>query len=270
MKAAMIGDNCIDFYQNIDGIKVDRKYPTGNVVDTGVNLQKLGVDTSIISTTGNDENGEWMVDSLSEEGLDLSHFKVGDGPTAITYMDLDGRDRVHGDYIEGVMEDIVFDDEDIRFTAEHDLIHSALWGMADKVLPKIRKQTKGIISFDYADRLDHPIIEETLSSVDIGFFSYHGSADDTIKAFLKDKVDRGMKLAVATFGDKGSLVYDGKEFTAGGIYPVKEVVNTIGAGDSFIAGFLAAYLAHKDLADCLDQGAKVAAEVIQTFEPWTK
>ena len=39
----MIGDNCIDFYVTIDGQEVNRRYPTGNCVDTGVNLQKLGV-----------------------------------------------------------------------------------------------------------------------------------------------------------------------------------------------------------------------------------
>ena len=47
MKVAEIGDNCIDLYE-----RLGKKYPTGNVVDTGVNLKKLGIDVSIISTTG--------------------------------------------------------------------------------------------------------------------------------------------------------------------------------------------------------------------------
>ena len=57
MKAAMIGDNCIDVYRFINGKALNRRYPTGNVVDTGVNLRKLGVPTAIISTTGSDDNG---------------------------------------------------------------------------------------------------------------------------------------------------------------------------------------------------------------------
>ena len=133
MKVAAIGDNCIDVYE-----RIGKKYPTGNVVDTGVNIQKLGIPVSVISTTGSDENGVWMVEALTKEGLDLSHFKVGDGATAITYMDMDGLDRVHGDYVEGVLENIVFDDEDIRFAAEHDLVHTALWGKAEDTLPKIK------------------------------------------------------------------------------------------------------------------------------------
>ena len=49
MNTAMIGDNCIDVYVRINGEEVNRRYPTGNCVDTGVNLQKLGIPTAIIS-----------------------------------------------------------------------------------------------------------------------------------------------------------------------------------------------------------------------------
>ena len=270
MRAAMIGDNCIDFYRKIDGKEALRRYPTGNVVDTGVNLQKLGIPTSIISTTGNDEMGMWMMESLRAEGLDLCRLKVGDGPTAVTYMDMNGTDRVHGEYVEGVMASIRFDEEDIRFAAAHDLVHTALWGMAEDALPAIKAVRDVPISFDYADRLDHPLVEQTLPYVDYGFYSYHKSRDGFIEGFLKDKVDRGMKIATATFGDQGSLAYDGREFTPCGIFPAPNVVNTVGAGDSFIAGFLSGVLRGLSTAECLSIGAKTAAAVVQVFEPWVK
>lgn len=263
----MIGDNCIDLYVRIDGKEVNRCYPTGNAVDTGVNLQKLGIKTSIISTTGNDENGKWMISALKKEGLDISHLKIGNGPTAITYMDLNGNDRVHGEYVEGVLEDIVFDEEDISFAAEHDLVHTALWGKAQEVLPRIKERGTRI-SFDYADCLDHPLVEYTLPYVDYGFYSYHNKRDAFIEAFLKDKVDRGMKIAVATFGEKGSLAYDGKTFTECGINSVENVVNTVGAGDSYISGFLYGILNNLTIKECMEIGARVSAEVIQVFEPW--
>lgn len=272
MRAAAIGDNCIDHYtQYTDGagrVFQNVKYPTGNAVDTGVNLQKLGVPTAIISTTGNDENGAWMQQTLQAEGLDTSHLKVGEGATAITYMTLNGTDRVHGDYIEGVLEHIVFDEADISFAAAHDLVHTALWGNAQDALPAIKAQGNAKISFDYADRLEHPLVESTLAYVDYGFYSYHKNRDAFIEAFLKDKVDRGMTLAVATFGEQGSLAYDGKSFTSYGIVPAKQVVNTVGAGDSFIAGFLYGVLNEWPVQACLAKGAAVAASVVEVFEPW--
>ena len=268
MKAAMIGDNCIDVYRFIDGKEVNRRYPTGNAVDTGVNLRKLGVPTAIISTTGSDPEGEWMIRTLTEEGLDVSHLKVGDGATAVTYMNMNGNDRVHGEYIEGVLEHIVFDREDVAFAASHDLVHTALWGKAEDVLPDIKAAGNALISFDYADRLEHPLVESTLPYVDYGFYSYHKERDAYIEGFLKDKVERGMKVAVATFGDKGSLAYDGKGFISYGICPAPHVVNTVGAGDSFIAGFLFGVLLGLPVRDCLAKGAEVAAGVVQVFEPW--
>ncbi|MBR0418862.1 MAG: fructoselysine 6-kinase [Erysipelotrichaceae bacterium] len=262
MRIAEIGDNCIDVYE-----RIGKKYPTGNVVDTGVNLKKLGADVSIISTTGSDEYGKWMIEALKKEGLDISHLKVKEGNTAITYMDMNGNDRVHGDYVEGVLENIEFDDEDVRFACEHDLVHTALWGKAEKVLPKIAE--KGVpIAFDYADKLDHPLVEETLPYVTYGFYSYHKGSDEFIKAFLKDKVDRGMKIAVATFGEQGSLSYDETGFHVGPIYLARKVVNTVGAGDAYIAGFLYSIMNGDDVLKAMRTGAKIASRVVEVFEPW--
>ncbi|MDP4110048.1 MAG: fructoselysine 6-kinase [Bacillota bacterium] len=261
MKAAAIGDNCIDFYE-----RLGMKYPTGNVVDTGVNLHKLGVKTSIISTTGSDENGRWMIRTLEAEGLDISHLKVAEGQTAVTYMDMNGLDRVHGDYVEGVLTDIVFDEEDIAFAASHDLVHTALWGKAENVLPEIKK-LGARISFDYADRLDHELVESTLPYVDYAFYSYHKGRDGYIESYLKDKVSRGIKIAVATFGEQGSLAWDGKQFYEFSVFDA-EVVNTVGAGDSYIAGFLFGILSKMPIPQCMEIGARVAAKVVSVFEPW--
>lgn len=261
MKIAVIGDNCIDVYK-----RLNKQYPTGNVVDTGVNLRKLGAKVSIISTTGNDANGEWMMKTLQEEGLDISHLKRAEGKTAITYMDMQGNERIHGEYDEGVLANMTFDNSDLQFALEHDLIHSALWGKAELVLPYL-KNSGAIISFDYADRLDHPLVEETLPYVDIGFYSYHKERDLFIETFLKDKVSRGMKIAVATFGDKGSIAYDGSVFYDGVVFPT-QVVNTVGAGDSFIAGFLFSFLSGKTIQEGLNLGAKIASNVVSVFKPW--
>lgn len=240
-------------------------YPTGNAVDVAVDLQKLGISASVISTTGNDEYGKLMLNFLKEQALDISRLKIGNGKTAITYMDIKGTERIHGDYEEGVLERMVFDHDDIAFAGEHDLVHTALWGKADAVLKDI-KSLGPLISFDYADRLEHPLVESTLPFVDYGFYSYK-ARDAYIEDFLRDKTRCGMKVAVATFGENGSLAADGDMFYDFGIFPAK-VVNTVGAGDSFIAGFLYGVLHGWPVPACLENGARVAAKVVEVFEPW--
>ena len=78
-----------------------------------------------------------------------------------------------------------------------------------------------------------------------------------------------MKIAVATFGEEGSLAFDGEKFYQYGIVKA-EVVNTVGAGDSFIAGFLWGILNGLDIEACLKKGAETAASVVAVFEPWAK
>ena len=154
MKVAAIGDNCIDLYE-----KLDRFYATGNAVDFAVNMQKLGIDTAVISTTGNDEYGKIMRKTLEEQGIDLSHFRVAEGKTAVSYMDLKGLDRIYLDYVEGVMEHVVFTQEDIDFAASCDLVHSAFWGNAHMHLKEIHD--KGAkICFDYATEYEDPMVEK--------------------------------------------------------------------------------------------------------------
>lgn len=264
MRVAGIGDNCIDIYE-----KLGKKYPTGNVVDTIVNLQKLGIAASIISTIGNDSHGEWMQKTLQSERVDISHLKVKEGKTAITYMDIEENERIHGNYVEGVVEHILFDKEDIAFAVSHNLVHTALWGRAEGTLPAIA--AAGVpISFDYGDRLEHSLVEQTLPYVTYGFYSCHGRSREETEAFLKDKVAKGMKIAVATFGEEGSLAWNGKCFYSADAVKAEKVVNTAGAGDSFISGFLYGILHGFSIEECLKKGAAIAASVVAVFEPWVK
>ena len=149
-------------------------------------------------------------------------------------MELIDKERTYGDYVEGVMEDVQFSKEDIAFAKEHDLVHTAFWGNAQKHLPEIHASGTEIC-FDYATEMNDPLVEETIPYVDYAFFSYE-KEDDFIKGFLKEIVGKGPKIAVATFGEEGSIAWDGKEFYRYGIEEA-DLVNTIGAGDSFMTAF---------------------------------
>lgn len=260
MRVAALGDNCIDMYSNLDTY-----YCTGNAVDFGVHMQRLGIQTSIISVTGNDKYGEEMRQILEAEGIDLSHFHTVEGQTAISYMELIDKERTYGDYVEGLMENVTFTEDDIEFAKQHDLVHTAFWGNAQGHLKEIH-DAGAEICFDYATEKDDPLVEETIANVDYAFFSYDHD-DEHIREFLKDIVSKGTKLAVATFGEEGSLVWDGAEFHKYGIVEAN-LVNTIGAGDSFMAGFMNGILKGWSIEECQAQGARIAAEVVGVFGPW--
>ena len=91
IKACAAGFCCAVVYQNIGVF-----YPTGNGIDWGVHLARMGVSVSAVSVVGKDEYGDKMREALAAEGFDISHLRVEDGDTSVMLMALkDGVDRVH-------------------------------------------------------------------------------------------------------------------------------------------------------------------------------
>ena len=55
------------------------------------------------------------------------------------------------------------------------------------------------------------MVEEIAAYVDYSFFSFEHRTPET-DAFLKEMVAKGASVAVGTFGEEGSVAYDGNSF----------------------------------------------------------
>ena len=77
----------------------------------------------------------------------------------------------------------------------------------------------------------------------------------------------GPKIVTATLGENGSISYDGEKYYRCGIVQA-DVVNTVGAGDSYIAGFTYGIINGWDIQKCQQKGAEISAAVISKFEPY--
>lgn len=260
MHVATVGDNCIDYY-----FRTGQAFPGGNAVNVAVYLAQLGVPVSYVGVVGDDEYGTMFINKLKEKNVDTSHVRVVPGKTAITMVEVCDGDRVFGDYYEGVMADFHLTESDISFLSKQDLIHTAFWGKIEKELWRF-KIARPLISFDFADKLGSEIVQTTLPYVDYAFFSYK-QEDDFIRHYIRDAQSKGPKLVVATLNVHGSIAYDGTRFVRFGIIPV-DVVDTMGAGDSYIAGFIYGILHGKPVQECMELGAIVAADTIKRSGAW--
>ncbi|MEC0332462.1 fructoselysine 6-kinase [Paenibacillus macerans] len=260
MRIAGVGFSCMDVYDQLN-----RMYPTGNSVDFVIHMRRMGVQASLVSVVGTDAYGDMMIDMLKTEKIDVSHLSVRQGSTAVFKMELNGNDRVHKEKIEGVMAHFALNEDDRRFIAEHDALHTNLSGRIERELPYFRERGVSIV-FDFSTRTKKDISGPILPDVDYAFFSYT-EEDAYITEFIAWAQALGPRIVIATLGERGSLAYDGKTLYRGQIVPV-EVVNTVGAGDSFCAGFMYGELQGWSIAESLNHGARTAAGVVTKFEPY--
>ena len=261
IRIACAGDNCMDVY---DAQK--EAFPGGNPVNVAVYAARLGCTASYTGVVGSDPYGQQMIAALAEKGVDTSHIRVAFGHTAVTHVEIKDGERILGEYEEGVLAEFALRQNDLDFLCSHDLVVTGIWGKIEGELPKIK--ARGVpVAFDFATKLTDERVEEALPFVDYAFFSYDEGEDKELQEFMKKMQARGPRVVVVTLGEKGSVAFDGKEFLRCGIVPCP-VADTMGAGDSYIAGFLVGILEGKELEDCMKQGAKSSSVTLQYVGAW--
>ena len=261
MRIAAAGDNCMDVYEGLN-----QMFPGGNPINVAVYFKRLGGQASYIGAVGNDTYGQFMTDAISAKGVDISHVRVLPGNTAITKVELKNGERIFGDYDEGVLADFKLTEDDIDFICSHDLLVTGLWGMLENDLHQFKSRSLPV-AFDFATKLDHPIVEKAIDYVDYAFFAYDEGDNTFIRDYMEQMYARSPKIITVTLGDKGSIAYDGNKYTSFGIVPC-EVKDTMGAGDSYIAGFLYGILRGEPLAECMRMGAENASVTLAYLGAW--
>lgn len=229
MRLAAIGDNCVDFYE-----KQGWAYPGGNAVNVAVYGRQLGMDAAYLGWIGTDNFGDMMQEKLKEQDVETVRMQRKQGKTAITYIELLDGDRKFGEDFLNVLEGFQLSDGDLQYLAGFDCVHMAVWGQCDSCLGKLPQEVK--ISYDFSNRYGEEKIERLAPYIDYVFFSCEKD-DAFTRDLLKRVKEQGAGLVIATLGENGSVAYDGKEFVVSGIVEA-DVVDTLGAGDSYIAGFL--------------------------------
>jgi fructoselysine 6-kinase len=261
MKLVAIGDNCIDYYE-----LTGQAYPGGNAVNVSVYFRRIGGESAYIGAVGTDKFGEILLDGIKAKEVDVSHVHIEEGTTAVTQVELVDGDRILGDYDEGVMEEFALKERDYPFIESFDVVVSGFWGHAHEEFKHFHE--KGLkTAFDFATKLDDPIVKDVIPYIDYAFFAYDGKDVDWIKSYMKEHHQFDSQIIVVTRGDKGSMAFDGKSFYEYGVVPCK-VVDTMGAGDSYIAGFLMASLENRPMLERMKMGAKTSAETIGYFGAW--
>jgi sugar/nucleoside kinase (ribokinase family) len=241
------------------------------------NLSALGSRVGFQSRIGDDPLGRISLERLQESGVDVSKVRVVPGATTtgLTVILHHAQWRNILTYA-GTIAELTWDDLDLEYLADSRHFHFSSYYLQKSLRPRVGElfrclKTKGLtISLDTNDDPEDRWeggLHQLLPQVDV----FLPNEREACKAAGTENMEEAMSklarlvpLLVVKLGRKGALAQKGSErFTA----EAKEVVpvDSVGAGDSFDAGFLHEYVRGSDLAKCLAGGN--AAGALSTTRP---
>lgn len=245
---------------------------------------KLGLRTAVVGRVGDDSFGQLVVRRLQDAGVDTSHVIVDPGlKTGMGVALCPPGDRAILTYM-GTINAVYPADISDGLLASTRHVHHGSFFLHTHLLPAVseiftRAQALGAstsldTNWDPDDRwtsgldriLPHttlfmPNDEEALRIYrSLGGDNEQPDLEQAARAFL----DLGVQCVTIKAGKQGAAVYTSERTVSGGVDPVSGG-DSIGAGDSFDAGFLAGWLRGLDLQRSLEMGLvcgrAVAAQV---------
>lgn len=252
-----IGDNVVDCYLD-DNVY----YPGGNAVNVAVGCRRHGFDeVSYIGVFGDDKEALHIQWALAKEDVSYEYSRFVHAISGHPGVKLNEKgDRVFVGGPRNTAQHILA----IRLTAQElewlqtfDVCHTSCYSNLENELPKIRERCD--VSFDFSNRHDPQYLAQVCPYVRFAFFSGSDLSSSQVNALIASAVSYGAEVVGVTLGSKGALFSIRKKLYEQGIKKT-DVIDTMGAGDSFISGFLCAYYQEQSPEKCLDFAASCAAD----------
>ena len=230
-----------------------------------VGMAKLGHKVTFVSHVGRDRFGEFCITALKNLGVSTKHvLRRANEKTGVTIALSGKRDRALITY-PGAVASLTGDLINDALLRRHDHLHLTSYYLQQGLQPSFaailrRAKTFGLTtSFDPnsdpSDRWNSKI-DSVLSHVDVLFVNEREAIKltrtPTAKAALR-ALGKKVPCAVVKRGARGAMAIHSKEFFNDSGFRVK-AIDTTGAGDSFDAGFMSAYLRKAPVPECLRIG----------------
>ena len=221
--------------------------------------RRLGAEASYLGCLGDDAGGEILLEALTAEDVDVSRVRRLSGANARARIAHENGDRRFVGSIPGVRGRYDLEDDDFAFVASHDLTHTTINSDLDSVLPRIASSARRL-SYDFSEKWTPEHLARTLPLIDFAFLSAPRRSIGECEELRSRCLELGASTLAITRGSEGALVGSRDQRWQQRAAPV-HVIDSLGAGDGFIAGFLLAQLAGASLSNSTAAGAGYAAKV---------
>jgi fructokinase len=256
----VVGEALVDIVSGPDGAVLETR-PGGAPLNVAVGLARLDVPTTLLTTFGADEHGETVVRHLAESGVRLASRSPSPDPTSVAHASLDE------DGAATYRFDLTWDPPAVELPDDLQALHT---GSLGTVLAPGAKTTRVLVDAAIAagatvtyDPNVRPAISPDrerawqqvrqwaelahvvkLSDADAEFLCPGTGLGEVIDRFLAAPRTR---MVVVTCGADGAALATARERVHVEA-PRTKVVDTVGAGDSFMSALIAD-MAGRELAD---------------------
>ncbi|MBR5485770.1 MAG: ribokinase [Oscillospiraceae bacterium] len=234
----------------------------GKGLNQSIALACAGCPVSMAGKVGKD--GDMLIERLKEKGVDTSFVRQTQGESghAVIQVDESGQNSIL--LFGGANREIdeAFIDEVLNNFQAGDflLLQNEISGM-----PYIMSQAKkrGMIIVLNPSPMDDSLKKSGLENVDwfllneIEGEQLTGESEPRLICEALSKMYPKSKT-VLTLGEKGSVCFDGENYTEQAVYPTK-VVDTTAAGDTFTGYFLAGLLQGQQIPEIMDMASRACS-----------
>jgi len=255
----------------------------GHAANVSLNLHKLGVPVTLSGCVGRDALSDYIVKSVSLDGIDVTGLKrvPADCPGTSMLICVEGQDRR---FISttGANDLYEFDDLLVKLLESKPQEPGArvfylggflmLKSLENERTPQVLRIAKengwttlcDIVLYGKRPYLDalgplFPYIDYfTPNNDEAVILTGRQEPVEQARYFL----DRGVQAAIITQGERGTLYYDRSQQFQMASYQMP-FVSGAGSGDAFCAGFIAALLAGSDPIECVRWGSAQGASCVR-------
>lgn len=254
------------------------KIAGGAPMNVSIRLQSLGIETKMISKIGNDDLGKELLNIIKDKNVDTSLIQIDEThATGEVLVKLDANGSATYDIVyPSAWDSILITKENIEAVREADAFVFGSLASRDTIsrntLLTLLKEAKYKIfdvnirppfySFTFIKELMElsdfvKLNDEELVEVAHALGSISDVIEDNILFLSKET---NTKTICVTKGKDGAILYIDNQFYRYNGFEIK-VVDTIGAGDSFLAALLSKVLYTDDYQKAIEFGCAVGALV---------
>lgn len=266
---SFVGDLTVDRYTDLKETHLG-----GSSLNCAMWAKRLGAEVSILAAVGEDKSGRDYFSTFQQEGIQSGFVDVLPGNTSNIeiFTDASG-ERSWGAWIAGVLEQFHLRKDAVLFLQTQDAAALVIYDKTVHLLEeftgswKKKSDQKPLRAVDFDDLSQFgrtvEIVRRHTDGIDVAKLGLNKGSDASLINELKQLAQQHPHIAILiTLGKAGSMVFKGnKEYyqDADNVH----VVDTTGAGDAFLAGYLVTFLQTHDIQESLRQGTTLASQVIQ-------